>query len=280
MRAAVELCAFTGLSLLAALALWPLPPAGGGIASGAHGAESATTLVASSAAAAAVALWERAPSPPTAPAAAPVPPVVARSSSAPARSQRPVSFPTAAALAPMRPAPPGADRPPEAHPAPPSMTLSPDSAPRPKLRPAVRPKAPSRRQAQKTPAPLPPAPESVATRAAGAGGGARTGRAQTDDAAARLDARARQTLMARWGAEIRLHIARNVPRGAGRGETLLRLSVAASGALVGVSLARSSGNAGIDALALDAVRRAGRFAPAPSGLGAGPHVFALPVASR
>ncbi|MEY8843169.1 TonB family protein, partial [Cribrihabitans sp. XS_ASV171] len=76
-------------------------------------------------------------------------------------------------------------------------------------------------------------------------------------------------LQQEWGAKIlaRIERAKRYPRGTNAsGQVQLVLSVARSGQLLGVTARRSSGNAQLDQAALDAVRRAGRFPAAPSGL--------------
>jgi protein TonB len=75
-------------------------------------------------------------------------------------------------------------------------------------------------------------------------------------------------------------VARALRRPAGArasGEVWLTLTVDRQGALLAVWVSGPSGNAALDRAALDAVRRAGRFPPAPAALDGASHVFDLPV---
>ena len=107
---------------------------------------------------------------------------------------------------------------------------------------------------------------------AGAGGAAQ---------AATVSKAKQNDLRASWGAAIRAKIERRkrYPSAAGRasGRAVVRLSVNAAGALTGVSLAQSSGNAALDAAAVESVQRAGKFPSAPKGLGGGNFSFSLPI---
>lgn len=85
-------------------------------------------------------------------------------------------------------------------------------------------------------------------------------------------------LRAAWGAAIHAKIQRNMryPRGArNSGTAKLALQVASNGALRGLKLTRSSGDAKLDEAALRAVSRAGRFEPAPRKLAGDVHAFSL-----
>lgn len=55
--------------------------------------------------------------------------------------------------------------------------------------------------------------------------------------------------------------------GAGRGTAVVGFSIAADGGLAGVTLLQSSGDAGLDKVALDHIRRAAPFPPPPDGAG-------------
>jgi protein TonB len=123
------------------------------------------------------------------------------------------------------------------------------------------------------------APDPVApTRAAGLGGGAV---AQTGGAGPPEPTEGqRRSLLATWGGAIRARVARALRRPAGArasGEVWLTLTVDRQGALLAVWVSGPSGNAALDRAALDAVRRAGRFPPAPAALDGASHVFDLPV---
>ena len=89
------------------------------------------------------------------------------------------------------------------------------------------------------------------------------------------------SLRATWGGAIRAKIEsrKRYPAAAGnaRGKVTLRLVVARNGALGGVSVAQSSGNAALDRAAVAAVTRAGRFPAAPKGLDEASYSFSLPI---
>ncbi len=86
---------------------------------------------------------------------------------------------------------------------------------------------------------------------------------------------------AKWGAAIRKKVERrkSYPKSAGgaAGTAKVRLTVARSGALVGVSLVGSSGNAALDSAAVSAVQKAGGFAAAPAELTDAQYTFNLPI---
>lgn len=73
----------------------------------------------------------------------------------------------------------------------------------------------------------------------------------------------------RWASQVRSKIERRkrFPAGGASGTVALAMSISGSGALNSVSVAGSSGNAALDRAALDAVRRAAPFPPAPEGGG-------------
>ncbi|AHM03410.1 Ferric siderophore transport system, periplasmic binding protein TonB [Roseibacterium elongatum DSM 19469] len=95
-----------------------------------------------------------------------------------------------------------------------------------------------------------------------------------------LSAGERQSLMARWGAQIQRRIERARPRVRDTGRAVLRLTITPAGQLTGVGIAQSSGNPGLDQAALQAVRGAGRFPAAPDGLTEASYGFSLPVTFR
>lgn len=115
--------------------------------------------------------------------------------------------------------------------------------------------------------------------AKGAGQGVAKGKNKAAQSAT-LSREQRTSLLRSWGTQIRARIARRAPRGEGRGTAVVTITVSGSGALLGVSLAKSSGNPRIDKLALASVRQAGRFPAAPGKLGVGQHAFRLPIRSR
>ncbi len=69
-----------------------------------------------------------------------------------------------------------------------------------------------------------------------------------------------------YAAKVRARVASRRPSGNGaRGTVVVSFSVAGSGSLAGARIASSSGNAHLDAAALQAVRGAGPFPPTPTG---------------
>ncbi|TDK45062.1 energy transducer TonB [Antarcticimicrobium luteum] len=181
----------------------------------------------------------------------------------------------------------------------PEITIAPSAqAPR---DPLQRPKAPSAlpppgapqlAEAMEAAPPQPPPPArsetpaaqrtqaaAQAQQAAGRGGAQRAGTNGKAQQPA-LGSGQRHSLIAAWGARIidRIERTKRAPRGLrGGGRVVLRLQVSRSGALQGVSIRSSSGNAEMDAAAINAVRRAGRFPPAPEGLTRPVYSFSLPV---
>ncbi|WP_074221280.1 energy transducer TonB [Rhodovulum sp. ES.010] len=283
-----ETLIFGGAALALHLVAWPADTPRGAESAGGGGADLVTMSAASAAVARAVAEWERPPAPAMDAPAAPAPPALPHSA---APSPIADTAPPRHAALPRSPTRPAALSPPPAIPKPPDRAptarrveakpATPDT-PRPPPRPA---RTPTKRntdtpppQAEPSPAPSRASAAQVARRAAGDGGTAR-GRAAPAQSATLSPARARN-LMAEWGGQIRTRIARGVPRGAGSGTAVVRLTVSADGGLVAVGLAKSSGNPRIDALALQAVRRAGRFPAAPAQLGLSQQSFTLPVQSR
>lgn len=173
-------------------------------------------------------------------------------------------------------------------------------APAPEVRPKLKPPELAQQQVTSTPKPAEktvkktlsekasdPAqkPASKASQGAqqrvakGAGQGVAKGKNKAAQSAT-LSREQRTSLLRNWGTQIRARIARRAPRGEGRGTAVVTITVSGSGALLGVSLAKSSGNPRIDKLALASVRQAGRFPAAPGKLGVGQHAFRLPIRSR
>jgi protein TonB len=149
--------------------------------------------------------------------------------------------------------------------------------PRPVAKPKPQPK-PAAKTAPKASRASQAAPEQQAK---GAGGGVAAGQ-QGNARAATLSPGQTRAAMASWGAQIRAQIerAKLPPAGAGAGRVIVILRVARTGQLLSVSLAQSSGNGALDRAAVQAVRRAGRFASAPKGLEARSYAFDLPMAFR
>lgn len=155
----------------------------------------------------------------------------------------------------------------------------------------IPPKAPPKKAAPKAP-PKASAPAkrpsgstspSTTKRASGSGGGAYAGNKGTADGAT-LSKKKINDLRASWGATIRSRVERRkvFPAAAGRGsgQVVVRLTIAANGALSGVSVAKSSGNPAFDQAALAAVQRAGKFPAAPKGLTGASHSFTLPISFK
>lgn len=252
--------AAAGLHLAAFAALGSGAPAvpEGSPAAGQGGTALVSLMASDASLSALVAAWER-------------PPVVPQ---APNPPKTPLPLPESP---PPRPAP--ADPPPAPFaPAPAVAPASPLADALPDMTPP--PPAPEPEPAPE-PAP-PPADSQAAQTAAGQGG---TDAAGDDGAAtaATVAEGASQDLRAEWGAGIRARIERRkaYPRDAAgaEGTVTLRLTVAADGRLRAVSVLQSSGHAALDAAALRAVERAGRFPPAPRGV-QGEATFTLPVSFR
>ncbi|MFV0514188.1 MAG: TonB family protein [Jhaorihella sp.] len=212
-------------------------------------------------------------------------------------------------LTPVGPAsaPPGRpDLAPNAAPAPTPPALTPPQADRradpDRLRTAETPRAEMRRpdiarpdappRAERTtPAPPPktagPAksPATAPPRAASAGGAkaGQTAPVTGTGHAPSVSAAARDRAQAEWGARIQRKVHRRLiyPRGAtGGGTARVALSVDRAGRLTALRLVRSSGMAAFDRAALNAVRRAGRFPPAPDSLTRASYTFSLSLAFR
>jgi len=259
----MEFAGFVALAAAVHAGIWVVTPEGG--SAGGEGGSDPVTLAASSPQRAAmVAEWERpVPVQDTAPAARPTPTPDAQPA-APRPDPAPRAAPAApeapeAPRAPQTAALPGIDR------APPEARAPSPPATRPQARPAAEP-------AQ-------PAPSRRAETARGTGNRTAGGAAKST-APARLDAAARTSLMGQWGGAIRTRIERQKRYPAGTrasGTVHLVLDVGADGRLEGVGVRRSSGNARLDAAAIEAVRRA-RLPAAPDRLPGARHRFNLPVA--
>ncbi len=153
-----------------------------------------------------------------------------------------------------------------------------DPAPRPKARPEAPAKptpAPAAGTAEKA---APDGNVAPARNAAGEGGGAVAGNRGT---AKTLSKAAAADLKASWGATIRARVERrkSYPAAAegATGKVTVRLTVRRDGALSGVTVAKSSGNAALDAAAVRAVKAAATFPAAPDGLTDARYSFTLPM---
>lgn len=118
----------------------------------------------------------------------------------------------------------------------------------------------------------------AASKAAGAGGAAHAGRGGKDQVSKASAGKAKNAL-SQWGAAIRSKIDRrkSYPSAAGgaSGTVRLALTVSRSGALLGATVAGSSGVAALDKAALAAVRKAGKFPSAPQALDKASYSFTL-----
>lgn len=206
-----------------------------------------------------------APSTPVVPVAAPMPEPASLASAIP------TALPTAEPPPPMpEPMPePVAQKP--AAPAPkaikpkvaaPVAEAPPETKPETKTAKAEVPAKPVQKAAEPAAAPAPqPAAQSAA---------------KSDPAASAGEAKA---LKADWGSKVRARINRKValPADSAPGTVKVRLEIAASGALLAVGIAQSSGQAALDAAALKAVKSAAPFARAPKGLSEASYSFSLPI---
>lgn len=173
---------------------------------------------------------------------------------------------------------------PEVKPAPePAPESAPKPAPEPAPKPAPEPKPdPVEPSKPATPAPEPSAVQPAQVAAGQGDKGAAGDRGAA--AAATVAGAGAENLRAGWGAEIRARIERrkSYPRdGDGaEGTVKLRIVVGTDGRLRGVAVASSSGSTALDAAAVKAVQRAGRFPRAPKGLDQGEVSFTLPVSFK
>lgn len=208
-----------------------------------------------------------APSSPVVPVAAPMPEPASLASAMPAAlptaeppppMPEPMSEPVA--QKPAAPAP-KAIKPKAAAPAP-VAEAPPETKPKTKTAKAEVPAQPVQKAAEPAAAPVPqPAAQSTA---------------KSDPAASAGEAKA---LKADWGSKVRARINRKValPADSAPGTVKVRLEIAASGALLAVGIAQSSGQAALDAAALKAVKSAAPFARAPRGLSEPSYSFSLPI---
>ncbi|AVW89905.1 energy transducer TonB family protein [Celeribacter baekdonensis] len=146
--------------------------------------------------------------------------------------------------------------------------------------PPAAPKSTPAKPAPSQPVKRPNATQSEAQKAAGAGGQTARGTKGTSQGAT-ADAGQRKHDLSAWGGGIRAAIERkkrypSAARGA-KGKVVLQISVARTGALRSVSVARSSGNALLDQAALAAVQSIGQFKPAPRSLTQNAYSFSLQI---
>ncbi|MDR7123954.1 TonB family protein [Pseudotabrizicola sp. 4114] len=285
-------CALTLAIGLHIAAFVSQPAPAGAVSSGAGGEDLVSLQAADASLADLVADWDRPPQPVTEPAPelampeAPEPPPQMAALAEPALPPAP---PPMLALPQMADTPLVADvtlpePPPDIAPEP-----EPEPEPVPKVRPKAKPqvvtKPPEPRQVakpaeQKKPPASQPSAGQVAQKAAGTGGGAQAGQGGEAQAAT-LSAARINDLQSSWGASVRARVERrkrypSAARGAS-GTVTVRLTVSRAGALTGVGIAKSSGNAALDEAAISAVRQAGKFAAAPKGLTDASYSFTLPM---
>jgi protein TonB len=151
----------------------------------------------------------------------------------------------------------------------------PQPPPSPKPKPRAKEQTPPKAPAKTTP--MAAVKTSSATeRPKGKGGAQATGQNGSGQQTATS---ANPGQMARWGGAIRTSIERRKQYPAGshaKGSVSLAITVSSTGALTGLSIAKSSGDAVLDHAALAAVKRA-RLPKAPAGIAAGAHRFTLSV---
>ncbi|MCV6584211.1 MAG: TonB family protein [Marinibacterium sp.] len=151
-----------------------------------------------------------------------------------------------------------------------------ESSPRPPVRPKrLEPPTPRKAPPVTKPQPQPDQGRKAATasagraaqKAAGSGGRSQAGSASASVGTASAGQAAK--LQQVWGAKIRARVerAKRYPRGTNAsGNVKLRIRVNRNGRLASVTVRASSGDARLDQAAVAAVKRAGRFPPAPKKL--------------
>lgn len=236
--------------------VWDFAPSSyGSLAAGGSGRDTVTLAAATAQQSEMVARWQEAPQVTTNVSAELPTPMVPTLSTLSMPGSAAPTLPSAPGLtAPLRAALPQVDT----HSTPPPRA---EKAP-----PVVRPQARTQR-VQSQPA----------KQAAGAGQNTQRGEASARAPQSQNTARA-HALKAKWGAAIYAKVQQNMryPRSLNAaGTAKLSLQVARDGQLQNLSLMQSSGDGAIDAAALHAVKRAGRFAKAPQGLDADAYAFSL-----
>jgi protein TonB len=239
------------------------------------GASAVTVEAADGTLAALVAEWDSAPEAAVAPAEPTAPRTTDATPLLPTTSE--ATVPTAAPALPAPDLPSAAPRlvtaaPPPREPPPATAPDVPEAsdlaAAHPETRPTPRPSREAAddpaSQAQRT-APAEPATQH---RAAGSGEGETAGRNATGTGQS-LSPERQAALVGAWSSAIQSRIARHqrYPSGNhGEGKVKVQMVIYRSGQLGDVTLAASSGRPALDAAALDAVRQAAPFPPAPEGL--------------
>jgi protein TonB len=147
---------------------------------------------------------------------------------------------------------------------------------KPAARPA--PEKPKARTAKKAP-PEPAKKKSAAAPSAPSRKSADSA-AKTAAPASKEAARGTGVSPARWQSRVNAHLNRHkrFPAGASaRGVVTVRFSINASGAVLGVSVVRTSGDAALDAAAIDMVRRASPVPAPPPGIAKSRMNLTVPV---
>lgn len=262
----------------AALGLIADRPAGGATAAGDGGTELVTIAPVAGDVAALIAAWE---APPVVAPDVPEPLVKAAQDLAPSIPEPSPDTPSTDTAVP--PAPEAIAPPPsmQAPPLPDAAPPPPEPEPTVRVNPDLHPKARPAPKADPTPTPKPqpkrePKPAPVpAAQAAGKGGGGAVGQAGEAQAGT-ADSAGMQDALTAWGADIRARIERKktYPRAAdgATGVVTLVITVTPQGGLGSVSVAVSSGNAVLDAAAVQAVQAA-RLPKGPAGIDPAGHSF-------
>lgn len=264
MRRLVETLVFTSAALATHILLFMQPATGGAQSSGQQGEALVSLAGATAQTRQMVAEWERPPE------ATEAPPEVMQvpEPDVPDLPQIPTLETTAAPMVlPSMTTPPPPPQEPQVQTQ--AAEPPPSAAPTTSQRPQARP--------QRTAASAQPA--QAEQRAAGSGGGSRSGLSGASSGSTLAPARAAE-LQAIWGADIRARIERRKrfpPGMRGSGQVVVTLSVSRSGQLLGHSIQQSSGNAAFDQAALQAVTGAGRFAQAPAELTQNSYQFSLRI---
>ena len=265
MRAGVEFIGFASVSLLAHLAVFAATAPDGAASGGSDGGQEITIASPVAGAdeklAALVRQWDR-------PVEVPQP---AEPLETPPPAETPPDLPALSSQTP-RAAIPSLPQLPDAEALPQITAELPALFDTPQTRDTPRPRA--RPEPQRAPS------QSSAPRAARASGQANQGQAGAGRAAQQSGAAMDTSLLVQWGGGIRAAIQRRQsnPGTRAQGTVQLRLQVNASGGLVSVSIAQSSGNSTLDRAAISAVQRAS-LPRAPSGV-TGTHHFNLPLNYR
>lgn len=176
--------------------------------------------------------------------------------------QMPATPPTAPITAPAEPAP---TPPPEMLAAAPSDTISPDTSPS-ELAPTTS-RTPPPRPDRTQPTRQARAPQGNAAQNATRGSQQGSAGQSASQPPARAQASAQGNAAAsNYPGEVLRRIQRTrQARSPARGAVLVAFTVGSNGGLASVSVARSSGHAGLDQTALDHIRRAAPFPPPPAG---------------